>query len=75
MTTATMTRPIPGANRGEGLGGWFRRAIRRMIDAREREARLRAAVYIRDLDDTTIEYLGLDRDVVTALHREHVDRL
>ena len=75
MTTATMTRPLPGANRGEGLGGWFRRAFRRMIAAREREAQRRAALYVRNLDDEQIEYLGLDRDVVAALRREHVDHL
>ena len=75
MTTATMTRPLPGANRGEGLGGWFRRAFRRMIEAREREARQRVAVYVRDLDDATIDALGLDRDVISALRREHANVL
>lgn len=75
MTTATMTRPLPGAHRGEGLGGWFRRAIRRMIEAREREARRRTAIYVRTLDDETIEHLGMDRDVVTALRREQTHRL
>ena len=73
MTTATMTRPLPGANRGEGLGGWFRRAFRRLIAAREREAQRRAALYVRGLNDAEIEYLGLDRDVVAALRRENVD--
>ncbi|MGI9383558.1 MAG: hypothetical protein ACR2PO_10415 [Methyloligellaceae bacterium] len=70
-----MTRPLPGANRGEGLGGWFRRAIQRMIEAREREAQRRAAIYVRDFDDETIEHLGMDRGVVTALRREQTHHL
>lgn len=75
MTTATMTTPLVGARRSDGLGGWARRAFARLIAAREREARRRVAAHLRGLDEATLYAYGMDRHTIAALRRERIHTL
>ena len=75
MTTATMTTSLPLAERGEGLGGWARRAFARLIESREREGRRRVAAQIRAFDDATLASYGMDRHTIAALRRERIHTL
>ncbi len=68
MTTTTYTN-IPGAKPGASFGGWLSRFFWRMIEAKEKQTRVRIAAHFRGLDDEYLIRIGYSPADIARVRR------
>lgn len=67
MSTATLTAPLPRADRPSKAGGWGQRVWERLVAARSAQARRVIAAHLRTLNAATLASYGFSPDEVRKL--------